>query len=115
MVAVRAVSPEIGEATRSRASAASTRSPTHSCVSGSAWSHRYWRGNDPELDIVARSVAGSDILLGEAKWGTTPGGLQTSPALRLGTLPVGDASVRVLMFTPETPGDNNGAGRSLRV
>ena len=68
---------------------------------------RYWRGNDPELGIVARSVAGSDILLGEAKWGTAPRGLQAGNALRLGTLPVGDASVRVLMFTPETAEGSN--------
>lgn len=61
---------------------------------------RFWRGNDPELDIVARSVRGSDILVGEAKWGAgrEP---QSGTALRLGTLPVGDASVRALTFTPE--------------
>ena len=61
---------------------------------------RYWRGNDPELDIVARAVAGSEILVGEAKWGTV-GELQRGNALRLGTLPVGDASIRALTFTPE--------------
>ena len=61
---------------------------------------RYWRGNDPELDIVARSVAGSNILVGEAKWGTGRGP-QSSTAFRLGTLPVGDAAIRALTFTPE--------------
>lgn len=30
---------------------------------------RYWHGNDPEFDVVARSVDGSRILVGEAKWG----------------------------------------------
>lgn len=30
---------------------------------------RYWHGNDPEFDIVARSVDGGRILVGEAKWG----------------------------------------------
>jgi hypothetical protein len=29
---------------------------------------RYWRGNDPEWDIVARSVDGERLLLAEAKW-----------------------------------------------
>ena len=67
---------------------------------------RYWRGNDPELDIVARSVTGSDILVGEAKLGAGRGP-QRGTALRLGTLPVGDASIRALTFTPEalTDGD----------
>ena len=67
---------------------------------------RYWRGNDPELDIVARSVAGSDILIGEAKWGAgrVP---QPGTAIRLGTLPVGDASIRALTFTPEALKDGD--------
>ena len=29
---------------------------------------RYWRGNNPEWDIVARSIDGERLLLGEAKW-----------------------------------------------
>lgn len=29
---------------------------------------RYWRGNEPECDIVAESVSGQALLLGEAKW-----------------------------------------------
>jgi AAA+ ATPase superfamily predicted ATPase len=29
---------------------------------------RYWRGNAPEFDIVARSVDGQRLLVGEAKW-----------------------------------------------
>ena len=33
---------------------------------------RHWRGNDPELDIVARSVDGRRLLVGEAKWTKTP-------------------------------------------
>ena len=62
---------------------------------------RYWRGNDPELDIVARAVAGRDILVGEAKWGAG----QRPTTVRLGTLPVGDApTIRVLTFTPEDSG-----------
>ena len=30
---------------------------------------RYWHGNDPEFDVVARSVDGVRTLVGEAKWG----------------------------------------------
>ena len=33
---------------------------------------RYWRGHAPELDIVARSVDGQRLLVGEAKWSKTP-------------------------------------------
>lgn len=33
---------------------------------------RHWRGNDPELDIVARSADGRRLLVGEAKWTKTP-------------------------------------------
>ena len=33
---------------------------------------RHWRGNAPELDIVARSVDGLRLLVGEAKWTKTP-------------------------------------------
>ena len=33
---------------------------------------RYWRGNDPELDVVARSVDGRRVLVGEVKWSEAP-------------------------------------------
>lgn len=33
---------------------------------------RYWRGRDPEVDVVARSVDGRHVLVGEAKWRTEP-------------------------------------------
>lgn len=33
---------------------------------------RYWRGGEPELDVVARSVDGRRLLVGEAKWSTLP-------------------------------------------
>ena len=29
---------------------------------------RYWRGNDPEFDVVARSADGRRVLVGEVKW-----------------------------------------------
>jgi len=43
---------------------------------------RYWRGNAPELDVVARSVDGRRLLVGEAKWSARSG-----PVARAGPLP----------------------------
>ena len=34
---------------------------------------RYWRGNAPERDVVARSIDGRRLLVGEAKWTATAG------------------------------------------
>ena len=45
---------------------------------------RYWRGNAPELDVVARSVDGRRLLVGEAKWSARSG-----PVSRAGPLPDG--------------------------
>jgi hypothetical protein len=33
---------------------------------------RFWRGNSPEWDIVARSLDDKSLLLGEAKWSVKP-------------------------------------------
>jgi len=33
---------------------------------------RWWRGNAPEWDIVAESLAGDRLLLGEVKWSAKP-------------------------------------------
>ncbi|MYE14037.1 MAG: ATP-binding protein [Gammaproteobacteria bacterium] len=33
---------------------------------------RYWRGRAPEVDVVARSVDGRHVLVGEAKWRAGP-------------------------------------------
>ena len=40
---------------------------------------RYWRGNAPERDVVARSIDGRRLLVGEAKWTAT-----TGPVSRIG-------------------------------
>ena len=37
-----------------------------------AVARRYWRGNNPEWDVVALSLDGSRLLLGEAKWNAGP-------------------------------------------
>ena len=42
---------------------------------------RYWRGNATEFDIVARSVDGRRLLVGEAKW---PAGATVGTVSRLG-------------------------------
>ena len=34
---------------------------------------RYWRGNAPEYDVVARSIDGRHLLVGEAEWPTAVG------------------------------------------
>ena len=76
---------------------------------------RYWRGNDPEFDVVARSVDGTKVLVGEVKWDTT--GRKVTPS-RTSPSPIGLDSipgietrepVRV-MFVPEgsRSSDNDG-------
>ena len=48
---------------------------TKSCRAASgSWgpAGRWWRGNLPEWDLVARDVEGSRLLLGEAKWSAEP-------------------------------------------
>jgi AAA+ ATPase superfamily predicted ATPase len=49
---------------------------------------RWWRGNDPEWDLVSESVDGRRILLGEAKWSEEPMGTAEVRAI------VGDALSR---------------------
>ena len=66
---------------------------------------RYWRGNDPELDIVARLATGPDILVGEARWNGSGVG-RGGTSLQLGSLPVGDAPVRMFLFTPDAPAND---------
>ena len=67
---------------------------------------RYWRGNDPELDIVARSTDGERVLVGEAKWRATgrPAGTPDSDSLRarVDTIP-GIENLRLIpvMFLPD--------------
>lgn len=62
---------------------------------------RYWRGNDPELDIVAQSVAGPDMVVGEAKWNVPDRRRGGTGSLQLGSLPVGDAPIHAFLFTPD--------------
>jgi len=50
---------------------------------GTDWSpaQRHWHGNDPEFDVVATSLDGGKLLVGEVKWSEKPataGDLQTT-------------------------------------
>ena len=71
---------------------------------------RWWRGNEPEWDVVTRSLDGNQLLLGEAKWRRAPLGgrdLQRAAA-ELSARPVpsslaspGKAEVLRVLFVPE--------------
>ena len=64
---------------------------------------RHWRGNAPELDVVARSVDGRRLLVGEAKWSSRSGPVsQAGPLSAIGALP-GAAGLEVVgaRFVPE--------------
>ena len=73
---------------------------------------RYWRGNAPERDVVARSIDGRRLLVGEAKWTATAG-----PVSRIGRprpaadLP-GAASCEIVhaRFVPDAREAETGAG-----
>ena len=64
---------------------------------------RYWRGNAPEFDIVARSVDGRRLLVGEAKWSARSGAVsRAGPRPGAEALP-GAAGLEVVsaLFVPE--------------
>ena len=64
---------------------------------------RYWRGNDPEFDIVARSVDRRRLLVGEAKWSARPGAVsRAGPLSGIGAIPgADDCEVISALFVPE--------------
>ena len=69
---------------------------------------RYWHGNAPEYDVVARSLDGRRILVGEAKWpakGVAPAGWEVGRRAGRGSLP-GAADVEVVhaLFVPDATG-----------
>ena len=70
----------------------------------------WWRGNAPELDVVARSVDGKRLLVGEVKW--TARHVETSrpgAGLRTGHLgDSGDAEVVQALFVPEDTATTTG-------
>ena len=66
---------------------------------------RYWRGNDPEFDVVARSVDGKRLLVGEVKWSqSTSRRPPAAPRHIRSTLPVpNDRGIVKAMFVPDPP------------
>ena len=63
---------------------------------------RYWRGNEPEFDVVARSVDGRRLLVGEAKWRSRPVASLAPPR---GAPPLSDISDLEIVrgtFAPDT-------------
>ena len=69
---------------------------------------RYWHGNAPEYDIVARSLDGRRILVGEARWpakGVAPVGWEAGRRAGAASLPgAADAEVVHALFVPDTTG-----------
>ena len=64
---------------------------------------RYWRGAAPELDVVARSVDGERLLVGEVKWSRRTQAVSRAtprPALPRG-LGAGDREIVHALFIPE--------------
>lgn len=77
---------------------------------------RYWRRNEPEIDIVARSVDGKRLLVGEAKWRTRrtlsdepaqPNASHIPDAHHLEVIPA--------LFAPRGDGDHQGLANVARV
>ena len=64
---------------------------------------RYWHGNNPEFDIVARSVDGRSLLVGEVKWTARGGGNHVWLPRGAEVLPgAGDCQIVPVLFVPET-------------
>jgi hypothetical protein len=84
-------------------------------IAGGPWgpASRWWRGTQPEWDVVSSSLDGDRLLLGEAKWSSAPvparalerlaRDLETRPAPPL-SVASGALPVRVL-FVPEIEGE----------
>ena len=73
---------------------------------------RYWRGNAPELDVVARSVDGRRLLVGEVKWSEKPAAVSAAAACGgVGDLAgAGDAEACSVLFAPVAAGGRAGPG-----
>ncbi len=67
---------------------------------------RYWRGNAPEFDVVARSIDGRRFLVGEAKWLPEPGTMaQIDLRARAAELPGADnVEIVLVLFAADGAG-----------
>ena len=72
---------------------------------------RYWRGNEPEYDVVARSVDGRRLLVGEAKWRSRPASAMAlrPPADTPPAPGIGDLEVVRATFAPRMTGATSAA------
>ena len=73
---------------------------------------RYWRGNAPEYDVVARAVDGRRLLVGEAKWTATAGPVSKIGRPRPAADLPGAASCEIVhaRFVPDAREAETGAG-----
>ena len=62
---------------------------------------RYWRANEPEFDIVARSLDGNRLLVGEAKWTTRESGQEAAPPGPVRPPGTGSCELIHARFTPD--------------
>ena len=63
---------------------------------------RYWRRNEPEVDLVARSVDGKRLLVGEVQWKAAPGPRRQTNKPEVADLPgAGGAEVILARFVPD--------------
>ena len=71
---------------------------------------RYWRGNAPELDVVARSVDGHRLLVGEAKWTDRARARRRAAPVTVPPLPgADDCELVYALFTPEAAAEKDEA------
>ncbi|MDE0061977.1 MAG: ATP-binding protein [Gammaproteobacteria bacterium] len=65
---------------------------------------RYWHGNNPEFDVVARSADGRRLLVGEVKWTARVTDIRPRPLRGMDVLPgVSDREVVTVLFVPDSP------------
>ena len=65
---------------------------------------RYWHGNNPEFDVVARSADGRRLLVGEAKWWAEGADIRPRALRGMEVLPgASGCEVVTVHFVPETP------------
>ncbi len=84
---------------------------------------RYWSKNRPEWDIVARSVDGKRILLGEAKWLSEPADAKKMGSLAMELLAKGIPDIEACrnlapvyaLFVPEYKGRSISTGKFVNL
>ena len=76
---------------------------------------RYWHGNDPEFDVVASSVDGQRLLVGEVKWTARGSNIRARPLRGTEVLPgASDCEIVNVLFVPASA-DCSGASSNMIV